>query len=104
MTASVLFLNHTGAVGGAELSLIGIATTLANGCATRVIANSIATADAFIAAGGHRDKVRVVYNGVDAEPYKVIASERDTRGRMRAAIGLDRDTPTIGVFGRLARW
>src|SRR4051812_25638996 len=42
---------------------------LANALSARVIANSNATARAFIGAGGKPPKVRVVYNGFDTAPF-----------------------------------
>lgn len=72
-------------------------TFLANLSARAVIVPSQAAADAFIAAGGRRDLVKVVPNG--------RAVQRDARSKMqlRADFGL----PTgrlLGVFSRLAAW
>ncbi len=72
-----------------------VVVTLANRLAARVIANSRATADAFVEAGGRADRVRVVYNAVP-EP---TAEKLDDRSLTRR--GSDR---TIGVFARLAPW
>lgn len=67
---------------------------LADRLATRVIVPSRATADAFVAAGGRADLVRVVANGVAspaAEPALAAPFEPPA-------------SPRIGVFSRLAPW
>ena len=46
-----------------------VAVGLGNRWAARVIANSEATATAFVAGGGHAAKVRVVHNGIAPEPF-----------------------------------
>jgi len=68
---------------------------LANRFATRVLVPSTVAAEAFVAAGGRRDLVHVVPNGV--------APPAATSGLVRADLGLP-SGPTIGVFSRLARW
>jgi glycosyltransferase involved in cell wall biosynthesis len=70
---------------------------LANRLAARVIVPSEAAAAAFIDAGGRRDLVEVVPNGVSVAP--------DTRARdaIRKELGLP-DAPLAGVFSRLAPW
>ncbi|GJG86382.1 glycosyl transferase [Gemmatimonadetes bacterium T265] len=74
---------------------------LANGRAARVVANSCATADAFVGRGGRAGKVRVVYNGIDAAAFAAV---RDAdAAAARAALGLG-DAPAVGVFGRLSPW
>ena len=70
---------------------------LANRFAARVITPSRAAGDAFVAAGGRAELVRVVANGIDAPPPP---TERDVLRRM---LGLP-DSPVVGVFSRLARW
>jgi glycosyltransferase involved in cell wall biosynthesis len=60
----------------------------ANARASRVLANSRASADAFVRAGGRAELVDVVYYGFGVPP-----GENDANA--------DR---TIGVFGRITRW
>ena len=62
-----------------------IAVHLANRWTARVIANSKATAEAFIAGGGLPDKVRVVHNGITPDPFlsvddAEVAALRDELG------------------------
>jgi glycosyltransferase involved in cell wall biosynthesis len=75
---------------------------LANHLAVRVIANSRASAEALVAHGGRKDRVRVVYNGIDPAPFDAVPD-----AEIQAAweeLGLDPSTPVAGVFGRLADW
>ncbi|WP_197452206.1 glycosyltransferase family 4 protein [Rosistilla carotiformis] len=72
--------------------------------AQHVIANSDSTLDAFVAAGGRRDLVSVVYNGLDAGRYDAaIADTEIHRAAVRNSLGLDQQ-PVIGLFGRFANW
>lgn len=80
---------------------IRIDVVLANYLARRVIANSRASADALVAQGGRADKVRVVYNGIDARPFDAVTEDDIAAGRRE--LGLD-GRPVIGVFGRLGEW
>ena len=66
-----------------------------------VIANSRATADTFVAAGGRASAVEVVYNGFD--PAQFARPEGFSRAQTRAKLGLP-DAPLLGIFGRLTRW
>ena len=61
----------------------------ANRSASRILADSKATAEAFIAAGGRRDLVRIVYSGAAEIPL---------------AHGEKNSIPTLGVFGRITPW
>lgn len=82
---------------------IRLAVWLANACATRIIANSRSSAEAFIAAGGKADKVRVVHSGVDPAPFRAVTPEQ--AAELRGKLGLDGESRAlIGVFGRLAPW
>lgn len=74
---------------------------LANRGAARVIANSHATADAFVAHGGVRAKVRVVHNGIDAAPFDAVsdAEARALRERLSPGAG-----QVMAVFGRMHPW
>lgn len=78
-----------------------IAVTLANWCATRVIVNSQATADAFIAAGGNMKLLRTVYNGFASEKFDCI---EDDQSSLREQIGIPRDCRLVGMFSRLSYW
>jgi glycosyltransferase involved in cell wall biosynthesis len=76
-----------------------IAVTLANICATLVIANSQATQQAFIAAGG-RAPTQVVYNGFEPTNYQVSL---DIRNQLRQQMNWS-DRFIVGQFSRLAPW
>lgn len=67
---------------------------LANRRAKAVIVPSTAAADAFLKAGGRRDLVHVVPNGINL--FTPAA-------RSRAELGLPQG-PLVGVFSRLAPW
>ena len=77
------------------------AVRLANLWVSRVIANSTATAEAFVAAGGDRARVSVVYNGIDPAAFAPATGERQMR--LRADLGLGRE-PLVAAFGRLSPW
>jgi glycosyltransferase involved in cell wall biosynthesis len=78
-----------------------LAVALANHLVERVIVNSRATAEAFVASGGRAEKVRLVYNGIDPAPFgSVVQIEADA---LRRELGLD-GVPVVGVFSRLAPW
>ncbi len=74
---------------------------LANCYAAKVIANSQATADAFVAAGGKRRLVTVIPNGFDPAPFDRAIVERDARNGAHAS---ESGRKVIAVFGRLAPW
>lgn len=78
-----------------------IAVVLANRCAAKVIANSQATANAFIEAGGNPTLVEVVYNGISEKPFEGIEVKESEQLRQTLNIG---DAPVIGVFSRLSFW
>ncbi len=78
-----------------------IAVTLANWLAKRVIVNSKATGEAFVAAGGQREKLRIVYNGFDSAVFDRLD---DNQTWLRDELGLPRDRPLIGMFSRLSYW
>ena len=77
------------------------AVRLANSWISRVIANSTATAEAFVTAGGDRARVTVVYNGIDASACGRLSDER--RMRLRADLGLGQE-PLVAAVGRLSPW
>jgi glycosyltransferase involved in cell wall biosynthesis len=70
---------------------------LANHRTTRVVVPSHAAAAAFIAAGGRRDLVQIVANGVD-----LVRADKST-DELRRELGLP-EGPLAGVFSRLAPW
>ena len=72
---------------------------LANLTGALVVANSQATADAFVAAGGQKSKVRVVYNGIDVDAY----GHHDVTTDLRRDLGIG-NAPLVGVFSRLSEW
>lgn len=74
-----------------------LAAALARDGRVRIVANSRATARCILRAGGRRDQLAVVHNGIDVDPFK-----GRTAG-VRHGLGLD-GVPLIGMFGRLARW
>lgn len=78
-----------------------IAVTLANRCASLVIANSQASQTAFITAGGQQKLTQVVYNGFNPSCYQVARSQRDV---IRQTLGLTVEELLVGHFSRLAPW
>lgn len=76
-----------------------IIVILANQAAL-VIANSQASREAFVAAGGRAELVHVVYNGFDPEQYQVQESQTE---RIRQELGL-KDKFIVGSFSRLSPW
>ncbi|MCP2730841.1 glycosyltransferase [Limnofasciculus baicalensis] len=77
-----------------------VAVTLANRFASLVIANSKATQDAFIAAGGRKEITEVVYNGFTPEKY--ITTEANIT-KTRQDLGLDGKF-IVGHFSRISPW
>jgi glycosyltransferase involved in cell wall biosynthesis len=78
-----------------------VAVRLANWRANCVIANSQATADAFVAAGG-RCRTVVIHNGIDPAPFANVDAAK-SGAELRRQIGCG-DSPLLGVFSRLAHW
>jgi glycosyltransferase involved in cell wall biosynthesis len=89
----ILSLEHFSAVN------LWVATRLANRSAA-VIANSQATREAFVAAGGRAALVRVIYNGFDVVDYR--AQPRQIV-ELRQAWGWQ-DKFIVGHFSRLSAW
>lgn len=77
-----------------------VAVTLANTCATLVIANSQATRQAFIDAGGKAETIKVVYNGFDPQRYQL---EISLRQKLQAEFGIP-DGFWVGHFSRFSPW
>ncbi len=84
-----------------SLSNLRIAVGLANRCASLVIANSQATRDAFIKAGGNPSLCEVVYNGFEPARYQV---DSGCRQRLRQSLSLPADAFVVGQFSRLSPW
>lgn len=78
-----------------------VVVTLTNLAASRVIANSQATADAYRQAGGRVETV-VVHNGVDPSPFDSIPVT--DAASVRAELGIPPEAKLAGVFGRLTPW
>lgn len=78
-----------------------VAITLANWCATRVMVNSQATADAFMSAGGNSRLLRTVHNGFDSEVFDRV---KDNQAGLREELRIPRDRPLVGIFSRLSYW
>ena len=83
-------------------SNLRVLVTAANMRASRVVANSHATADAFVAGGGRRDFVRVVHNGIDATPFDEVSPAE--RADVRRTLGIADDEFLVGSFSRLHPW
>ncbi|MEL6441760.1 MAG: glycosyltransferase family 4 protein [Cyanobacteria bacterium J06621_8] len=78
-----------------------VAVFLANKFATRVMVNSRATGAAFVAAGGKKDLIQLVYNGFDARRFDTVTTEEIKT--IRSEIGVTEAT-LIGLFSRFSYW
>jgi len=78
-----------------------LAVFTANRFAAVVIANSQATADSFVAAGGNPKKVKVVYPGIDPAPFNLVSEESMRTVAEELWPGADL---TVGIFGRITEW
>jgi glycosyltransferase involved in cell wall biosynthesis len=76
------------------------AIRLANWRVGWVIANSAATADAFVAGGGNARRISVVHQGIDGEAFRAVPPA--TTKAIRSEFGGGK--PLIGLFGRLTAW
>ena len=79
-----------------------IIITLANQAAL-IIANSQASRDAFIQAGGHSDRVHVVYNGFNPETYANCLDTTE-RQHLRSQLAPTGTPFLVGHFSRLSPW
>ncbi len=77
-----------------------VAVWAGNRYATTILANSNATADAWVAAGGARSKITVVHDGVSPLPFDSV-SESTVAGLRASYSG---GAPLVGLFGRLSHW
>jgi glycosyltransferase involved in cell wall biosynthesis len=82
-------------------SNLKLAVFLSNHLAQAVIANSEATSQAFIDAGGRSDKVSVVYNGFLPENYQ---RTQDEVSALRVELDLPENAYVVGHFSRLSPW
>lgn len=74
---------------------------MTNRSATRIIANSQATAQAYRDAGGSVE-TSVVYNGIDPAPFEAVT---DNDGQaLRSELGVPGHATLVGAFGRLTPW
>ena len=78
-----------------------VAVTVGNRFAARIIANSQASLEAFVASGGRKDRTTVVYNGIDSKLY--VEEPEGAARKLRAETGWVSE-PLVGVFSRLAPW
>jgi glycosyltransferase involved in cell wall biosynthesis len=78
-----------------------IAVFFGNNLAVAVIANSRATANAFIEAGGKSAKVTVVHNGITSKPFDLIDATMVQHAL--SELGLTGKF-LVGVFGRFSPW
>lgn len=76
------------------------AVTLANRCASLVLANSHATRTAFMEAGGRRALTEVVHPGI--HPADFLACNPTAIASWRT--NLCGNAPLVGIFGRLTIW
>ena len=79
---------------------LNVVITLANLFSSLVIANSDATKQAFIEAGGKPNLVDVVYNGFHADRY---VEQLHIRSHLRKELKVD-DRFVVGCFSRLSPW
>lgn len=78
-----------------------VAVLLANRFAAKVLVNSQATAQAFVAAGGKAKLTHVVYNGFEPQKFDLVNFEDVEKIRAQLGIG---DAPLVGLFSRLSYW
>ncbi|MEP6731600.1 MAG: glycosyltransferase [bacterium] len=74
---------------------IRLLIALANRRAGRVVANAQSVADAFVAAGGRRELTRVVYDGIDVQPFDRLGPQ--ARADVRRTIGISDHDFVVGV-------
>jgi glycosyltransferase involved in cell wall biosynthesis len=77
-------------------------TLTARYLASAVVANSHATIKAYLVAGGHSSKVRVIYPGFDH--LRFTRTNKDTIENLRQDLGIPENAVIIGCFSRISRW
>lgn len=80
-----------------------LVVALANLTGALVVANSQATADAFVRSGGRAARVRVVYNGLNADAFSGLEVPPTAPSALRQELGVG-DAPLVGLFSRLSSW
>lgn len=80
-------------------SKIRLVVALSRWRRAKVVANSRASADAFVAAGGRADRVEVLHNPVDPAPFQAALPVEGLRAELGCL-----DQPLWAVFSRLASW
>ncbi|MEY2833941.1 MAG: hypothetical protein RLZZ574_3200 [Cyanobacteriota bacterium] len=78
-----------------------VAVFFANLVATKVLVNSQATGKAFVAAGGKKELLNIVYNGFEPQRFDEVDTQDIGTVRDRLGIG---NAPLIGLFSRLSYW
>lgn len=78
-----------------------VAVFLANRFAKRVLVNSQATGEAFVAVGGKEKLLDVVYNGFDSQKFDRVTISEAKGVRSQLNIG---NAPLIGLFSRFSYW
>ncbi len=79
-----------------------VSVRLANRLRVRVIVISEAARRAWVAAGGDRDRVAVVPNGIEAALFAAEPGREPTA--LRPAITAAPGTTLVGLFGRISHW
>ena len=79
-----------------------VSVFVGNRFAYRIIANSQASLEAFVASGGRRERTAVVFNGIDAPAISAATMEESAR-RIRAGLR-GNGAKIVGLFSRIAPW
>ncbi len=78
--------------------------TFASLFANRVLAVSGAVREALAAHGVDKDKITVVYNGIDVRGLSASLSRSRSREKLAEEFGIDTGAPLAGLVGRLVDW
>lgn len=81
--------------------MIKLVVVVCNLFVSRIIANSQASASAFINNGGDHKKVKVIYDGINTDEF--IQKAPRLPEDVRKDLGLP-EAPLVGVFSRLSPW
>ncbi len=71
----------------------------ANRFATRLVPVSNFGRETLLREGVPDDRVRTIHNGIPLNRYR-----RNSEGNLRAELGISRDTPLMGLVGRITPW
>lgn len=77
----------------------GLMKNVANRWSSRVVMVSAALRDAYVESGLHRDKVRVVHNGIEVERFRHPRDE--TRARLDAEFSIEPGSPLVAMVSVL---